>query len=339
MFGFKRRAISCSPQFRTGFHLNYHNFFFYENHKILNSFKTMIILHIKKEILSLDHSFSFILFVFNYVEFRTKFYMNLSYWLVCINLYISLFFGIKFLGFISIDCGSTYDYLDEDTGIFYKSDTGFVDTMTNNVISPEYYSSNTVFGRQLISVRSFPQGTKNCYTLKPEQGKSSNYLIRALFQYGNYDNKNEFPKFDLYDGVNYWSTVEISSVSYTIYPDIIYVPSSDTIFVCLINTGSGIPFISGLELRPLDKSLYPFDFGTLQNGWRYDMGSTTDKVFVRWISYNFFFSFISFIFYFLFIVDRVPRNLKKKKINPILIFVSFIPNLNKKKSIFILIKQ
>ncbi|KAK7817685.1 putative lrr receptor-like serine/threonine-protein kinase [Quercus suber] len=35
------------------------------------------------------------------------------------------------------------------------------------------------------------------------------------------------------------------------FPDIIHVPLSDTIFVCLINTGSGIPFISALELRPL----------------------------------------------------------------------------------------
>nr|POE73730.1 putative lrr receptor-like serine/threonine-protein kinase [Quercus suber] len=183
-------------------------------------------------------------------------------------------------GFISIDCGSTYDYLDEDTGISYKSDTGFADTGTNNVVSSEHDSSNTVYGRLLINVRSFPQGTKNCYTLKPEQGKRSNYLIRAFFHYGNYDNKNEVPKFDVYVGVNYWTTV----VEPTSRPTMIYVPTSDIIYVCLINTGSGIPFISALELRPLDKSLYPFDSGVLQNGWRYDMGSTTDKVFVRYKS-------------------------------------------------------
>uniref|UniRef100_A0A7N2N885 Malectin-like domain-containing protein n=1 Tax=Quercus lobata TaxID=97700 RepID=A0A7N2N885_QUELO len=89
-------------------------------------------------------------------------------------------------GFISIDCGATSDYLDEGTGIFYKSDSGFVDTGTNNVISPEYYSSmvSPNYVRQIKNLRSFPQGTKNCYTLKPEQGKNSNYLIRASFFMG-----------------------------------------------------------------------------------------------------------------------------------------------------------
>ncbi|XP_050285809.1 cysteine-rich receptor-like protein kinase 28 [Quercus robur] len=185
-------------------------------------------------------------------------------------------------GFISIDCGATKDYLDEDTGISYKSDTGFVDTGINKVISPEYHSSNTDFGQQLINLRSFPQGKNNCYTLKPEQGKSSNYLIRAIFQYGNYDKKNEIPTFELYVGDNYWTTVEMSSVPFMYFPDIIYVLSSDTIFICLINTGSGIPFISALELRPLDKSLYPCDIGALNNGWRYNLGTTIDKVVVRY---------------------------------------------------------
>uniref|UniRef100_A0A2N9EIB0 Malectin-like domain-containing protein n=1 Tax=Fagus sylvatica TaxID=28930 RepID=A0A2N9EIB0_FAGSY len=185
-------------------------------------------------------------------------------------------------GFISIDCGATSDYLDEGTGLFYKSDTGFIDTGTNNYTSPECNSSNPDYGRLITNLRSFPNGTKNCYTLKPEQGKNKNYLIRAFFCYGNYDNKNEIPKFDVYVGVNYWATVEPSSVSNVVFPDIIHVPSSDTIFVCLINTGFGIPFISALELRPLEKSLYSIDMGALRFGWRYDMGTSRDKVFVRY---------------------------------------------------------
>ncbi|KAL4625493.1 hypothetical protein ACB092_05G030400 [Castanea dentata] len=59
--------------------------------------------------------------------------------------------------------------------------------------------------------------------------------------------------------------------------DVIHVPTSDIIYVCFINTGSGIPFISALELRPLDKSLYPFDFGALKFGWRFDLGTTTGQ--------------------------------------------------------------
>jgi len=176
--------------------------------------------------------------------------------LASIKFYISFFFGLKFVGFISIDCGATSDYLDEGTGIFYKSDSGFIDTGTNNVISPEYYSSmvSPNYVRQIKNLRSFPQGTKNCYTLKPEQGKNSNYLIRAFFFYGNYDKKNQPPKFDVYVGVNFWTTVSFSESDQIYFtrkklPDVIHVPLSDTIFVCLINTGSGIPFISALELH------------------------------------------------------------------------------------------
>ncbi|XP_050285793.1 LRR receptor-like serine/threonine-protein kinase IOS1 isoform X2 [Quercus robur] len=66
------------------------------------------------------------------------------------------------------------------------------------------------------------------------------------------------------------------------YPDFIYVPSSDTILICLINTGSGIPFISALELRPLSKSMYPIDSGAQFSSWRYDLGTLSDREFVRY---------------------------------------------------------
>ena len=171
--------------------------------------------------------------------------------------------------------------MDESTGIFYKSDTSFIDTGTNNNVSAEYYYSNSLYTPQANTLRSFPQGTKNCYTLKPKQGKNSNYLIRASFLYGNYDKKNQIPKFDVYVGVNLWLSVELDNVGYLIFPDFIHVPSSDTILVCLINTGSGIPFISALELRPLSKSMYPIDSGAQYSSWRYDLGTLSDGEFVR----------------------------------------------------------
>ncbi|KAM3747460.1 hypothetical protein ACB098_05G037000 [Castanea mollissima] len=193
------------------------------------------------------------------------------------------------LGFISINCGATSDYLDEGTGIFYKSDSGFIDTGTNNAISPEYYSlmASPNYVRQMKNLRSFPQGTKNCYTLKPEQGKNSNYLIRAFFFYGNYDNKNQPPKFDIYVGVNFWTTVSSSELNqfyppWETFPDIFHVPLSDSICVCLINTGSGIPFISALELRPLSKSIYPTNFGALSFGSRLDIGASSQVELIRY---------------------------------------------------------
>ena len=171
--------------------------------------------------------------------------------------------------------------MDESTGIFYKSDTSFIDTGTNNNISAEYYNSQPVYARQTNTLRSFPQGTKNCYTLKPKQGKNSNYLIRAFFLYGNYDGKNQTPKFDVYVGVNHWMSVKLRDSSYLMFPDFIHVPSSDTILVCLINKGSGIPFISALELRPLSKSMYPIDSGAQYGSWRYDLGTLSGGDFVR----------------------------------------------------------
>ncbi|KAL0009939.1 hypothetical protein SO802_005047, partial [Lithocarpus litseifolius] len=83
-------------------------------------------------------------------------------------------------GFIGIDCGATKDYLDDVSGIFYRSNTGFIDrkmltsaywTISN--ISPKNYYPYPDGGRQTRNLRSFPQGKKNCYTLKPEQGKNS----------------------------------------------------------------------------------------------------------------------------------------------------------------------
>ncbi|KAF3961496.1 hypothetical protein CMV_013895 [Castanea mollissima] len=185
-------------------------------------------------------------------------------------------------GFISIDCGATKDYLDDVSGIFYKSDTGFIDTGTNSNISPENYYPNPEypeFAQLSRNLRSFPQGKKNCYTLKPEQGKNSNYLINFFFYYGNYDNKNKIPNFDVYVGVNYMFTLDLNLDQMYILRlfDVIHVPTSDIIYVCFINTGSGIPFISALELRPLDKSLYPFDFGALKFGWRFNLGTTTGQ--------------------------------------------------------------
>lgn len=39
--------------------------------------------------------------------------------------------------------------------------------------------------------------------------------------------------------------------------EIIIVISGESVQVCLVNTGSGTPFISILEVRPLKNKLYP----------------------------------------------------------------------------------
>lgn len=160
-------------------------------------------------------------------------------------------------GFISIDCGQTYTYHDKRTDLKYVPDTNFIDSGENKQISS--YFRGVLDGNadyvQSYNLRSFPNGTRNCYTLRPVI-KGNKYLLRAFFKYGNYDGKNVLPRFDLYLGENLWFHVQIVNSSRNSYTEIITVAPANSISVCLLNRNTGVPFISALELRPLNDSLY-----------------------------------------------------------------------------------
>nr|XP_043628261.1 probable LRR receptor-like serine/threonine-protein kinase At4g29180 [Erigeron canadensis] len=202
-------------------------------------------------------------------------------------------------GYISIDCGSpeNFNYVDLDTGISYTSDGSFVSTGVNRNISLEYaYPNNPMLPQPLSDLRTFPQGNKNCYTLRPNGGKTSLNLIRATFMYGNYDGENKLPEFDLYLGVNLWLSVKFVNASDVVTTEIIGVALQDTFSVCLVNVGQGVPFISALELRPLHGSIYniePGIYGSLVLFERLDIGYTNgtgryaDDIYDRiWSPYN-----------------------------------------------------
>uniref|UniRef100_A0A2P2MUQ3 Uncharacterized protein MANES_04G136000 n=1 Tax=Rhizophora mucronata TaxID=61149 RepID=A0A2P2MUQ3_RHIMU len=131
-----------------------------------------------------------------------------------------------------------------------------------------------------MDVRSFPQGTRNCYTLKPPEGKARIYLIRASFMYGNYDNQDRLPRFDLYVGVNKWDSVKFDNASHIVIKEIIHIPVIDNIYVCLLNTGSGTPFISALEVRHYHNSTYQAEAesASLDLYQRLNFGSTTNEI-------------------------------------------------------------
>lgn len=158
-------------------------------------------------------------------------------------------------GFISIDCGipSNTSSVDVDTELTYVSDDQFIDTGVNYRITSKYATNSLV--KQFLTVRSFPNGTRNCYTLR-SLSVGSKYLVRATFLYGNYDNLNKLPIFDVHLGVNYWATINITSVDYGSFVEIITTTTTDYLQVCLINKDLGTPFISGLDLRPLETSIY-----------------------------------------------------------------------------------
>ncbi|CAO2814725.1 unnamed protein product [Amaranthus hypochondriacus] len=145
----------------------------------------------------------------------------------------------------------------------------------------------------MYTVRSFPEGNKNCYTLTPAQARDTNYLIRTYFMYGNYDQLNKSPTFDLHLGVDVWDTIQLDNSSHILVKEIIHTLKTDYLYVCLANTGLGTPFISGLELRPLNNSIYKTDLGSLNLCHRYHTSKQSyvirynDDVFDRiWQSAN-----------------------------------------------------
>ncbi|ESQ36349.1 hypothetical protein EUTSA_v10006777mg [Eutrema salsugineum] len=176
-------------------------------------------------------------------------------------------------GFISIDCGisSGSSYTDDTTGIVYVSDSSFVETGVSKSVS---FTAQT----QLQNLRSFPEGSRNCYTLIPKQGKGKKYLIRTTFMYGNYDGENNPPEFDLFLGGNIWASVSLDDTSIVVTKEVIYLSQSEKIFVCLGNKAKGTPFISTLELRFLgnDNTTYDSPNGALLFSRRWDFRSLMD---------------------------------------------------------------
>ncbi|KAF0927290.1 hypothetical protein E2562_031494 [Oryza meyeriana var. granulata] len=200
-------------------------------------------------------------------------------------------------GFISVDCGllGKTSYVDGKTKITIAADDGFTDGGSFHNISAEYITPT--LAARYHNVRSFPDGARNCYMLRSVVA-GLKYLIRATFMYGNYDGLSKLPIFDVYIGVNFWMMVNISDpAGLTLLEAIVVVPD-DFVQVCLVNTGTGTPFISGLDLRPLEKTLYPQANETrglsLFGRWNFGPTSSTqiirypddphDRVWIPWVS-------------------------------------------------------
>ncbi|XP_048552802.1 putative leucine-rich repeat receptor-like protein kinase At2g19210 [Triticum urartu] len=188
-------------------------------------------------------------------------------------------------GFISIDCGfpGTTSYIDSTTELSYAPDAAFTDTGSSHNISVEYMKPQLLLSKRYHDLRSFPDGTRNCYTLR-SLVPGLKYLLRATFFYGNYDGLDRIPIFDLHIGVNFWRVVNITNMGYALQLEALVVVPDDFVQVCLINTGAGTPFISGLDLRPLKKTMYPQVTATqgLVLMTRLNFGPRDDSTFVRY---------------------------------------------------------
>ncbi|KAL0757962.1 hypothetical protein Bca101_095630 [Brassica carinata] len=179
-------------------------------------------------------------------------------------------------GFINLDCGleaNESPYTEPTTKLTFTSDSDFIKTgksgRIQNVPGLDYIRPYTV-------LRYFPDGVRNCYTLSVVQ--DTNYLIVAMFTYGNYDNLDTPPKFDLYLGPNIWTTVDLQRKVNGTREELIHISRSTSLQVCLVKTGTTTPVISALELRPLRNDIYIPQSGSLKNRFRVYLTDSRDIV-------------------------------------------------------------
>ncbi|KAK7267605.1 hypothetical protein RIF29_20283 [Crotalaria pallida] len=155
-------------------------------------------------------------------------------------------------GFVSLDCGGSENFTDE-IGLNWTPD----DKLTYGEISNISVANET--RKQYTTLRHFPADSrKYCYAL--DVVSRTRYLLRATFLYGNFDNNNVYPKFDISVGATHWSTIVISDSNTIEMIELIFLAASPTVSVCLSNATTGQPFISTLELRQFNGSVYYTEF-------------------------------------------------------------------------------
>lgn len=147
-----------------------------------------------------------------------------------------------------MSCGSKENFTD-DIGLQWTSDS----FLTYGEVATISVANET--RKQYMSLRHFPaDDRKYCYKLDVVSRRR--YLLRASFLYGNFDNNNVYPKFDISLGATPWSTVVISDADTIEAEEIIFLATSPIVSVCLSNATTGQPFISTLELRQFNGSIY-----------------------------------------------------------------------------------
>ncbi|KAM7266019.1 hypothetical protein ACFE04_003702 [Oxalis oulophora] len=154
-------------------------------------------------------------------------------------------------GFISLDCGGKENFTDE-IGLTWSPD----DNNTNFGEKADISVFNET-RKQYTTLRYFPTDStsrKYCYAINVTS--RTRYLLRATFLYGNYDSNNVYPKFDVSVDATHWSTIVISDADTIEQIELIFLASTPTISVCLSNATTGNPFISTLELRQFNGSVY-----------------------------------------------------------------------------------
>ncbi|CAM6038066.1 unnamed protein product [Sphagnum compactum] len=148
-------------------------------------------------------------------------------------------------GFISIDCGLSAAAYTDANNITWVPDTGYTFTGKDfdNVISDT---------KTLQSLRYFPEGrSKDCYVLPATPNNT--YMVRVFFLYADFPGTGAPPTFGLEIEAMLAAHLAFtgSAEDNVQYYEVFLSATKDTIYVCLARI-TGDPFISSLELRPLD---------------------------------------------------------------------------------------
>ncbi|XP_023761013.1 putative leucine-rich repeat receptor-like serine/threonine-protein kinase At2g19230 [Lactuca sativa] len=150
--------------------------------------------------------------------------------------------------FWSVNCGESVIYTDSNLMVWMPDAT-----LISNGFARVVQSSNSI-STVLDSLRVFTTRKKNCYSTPVTKGEK--VLVRASFNYGNYDRLSSPPTFDLHFDGNFWTTVETTNSGLQMY-EATYVTKGDTVSVCVAQTKSGqFPFMSALEVRSVNSDVY-----------------------------------------------------------------------------------
>ena len=149
----------------------------------------------------------------------------------------------------NIDCGASDSTLDDDWIYWIRDD----DMSFSNSVSRVVQSSNLV-PTVMDTLRVFTGQNKNCYYTPITKGQK--VLVRASFNYGNYDGLSNPPTFDLHFDGNFWTTVHTSIKGVKTY-EATYIAKTSSVSVCVAQTIDGqFPFMSALQFSELGPEMY-----------------------------------------------------------------------------------
>ncbi len=162
--------------------------------------------------------------------------------------------GTLGLGFVSLACGASGNFT-SDNNISWMSDEAYAPpggipaTIAKNKIGTVLRA----FPADIKTTNNRPVSERICYSLPIPFNPPGIFLVRATFEYQNYDGLNDPPIFQVALGPTNLSTVDLTANDPWVV-EVIYNATVSQAF-CLIRQ-MGTPVISSLEVRPLLDATY-----------------------------------------------------------------------------------